>query len=481
MNEEELRRALDESIEKEAQRKKQQEAVVLQKEEGKEEMDEIKRRVEEVKKRDKKAKIRKFGWIAEAIMGTLVILFLSALLYLGLYVFLASLQFLLYWFLGNLRIEFIFYWLKLIMIPISIAVVVYEAYTKLAPKDIFFTLVEEGTAKIVTLGKAFNKILLQWEGYELDTEWNIVYTGKTRMHLFGGFRYIGVWPFKGIYEYVFKWTGLSKDNEIEYKTAQIKFVLLKPDNYLTNIEKAEDKKGLAMLLRILLTLQIINPKRAIFEIQSFLETVVSKIKPDAVAYVRQDEYSAWQEKTNDMGKEILKAIIASGHYDEFRYLYGVLTSDIGLQDLEPPEAYRNTTLLEYTATKEANAKAIQADGIKRYDITVAEGKKQATILAGQGEKERLMLLGEGEKAKIALMYEEVKKFGDLGRLIKVFELASESKSSFAASLVVQRYPGIESLLSDLFEKKPEEINNKEIKTLTALLKKIAEKEGIDQT
>lgn len=448
---------------------------------------------EEIK--EKKVKLRRFDLVSEAIMGTLVILFYSALFYLGWFIILAIIQFLFSFVPGASGIEWIFYGLKLIGIPISIVWALVRAFKKLAPKDKFFTFTKEGTVRFVMLGEGFYKLIMQWEGHAFDKDWNVVETKKKRRHLFGGFRYIGLPPFKKILEYIFKWTGVNKDNVVEQKEDKIKHMLLMPDAFLTRIEKAEDRNGLPLDVSILITAKVTNPYKAKFKIQNWMETFVNKTKPDVVALMHTDVYDNWKKRKEDIGKIILAATKKSGHWDEFRDEYGIEMTDIGLWDIQPPASYVNLTLLEYEADQRKKAAIKLAEGKKKTDIIIAQGQKQAAILEAQairkkteieargirqkteieaqGARRKAEIEARGEKKRIALEYGEIQKFGDLGKLIKVFEQARHSQ--FAASLVVQRYPGIESLLSDLFGKKPEEITSDEIKKMAEQLKEIQKK------
>ncbi|HDL74831.1 MAG TPA: hypothetical protein ENH06_00375, partial [bacterium] len=55
----------------------------------------------------------------------------------------------------------------LIFTAVSLAIFLFCWYV-LAPRNIFFTFVEEGKAKIVVKGDSFERILVQWEGYTVD-------------------------------------------------------------------------------------------------------------------------------------------------------------------------------------------------------------------------------------------------------------------------------------------------------------------------
>ncbi len=62
----------------------------------------------------------------------------------------------------------------------------------LAKHNIFFTLVQEGRAKVILRFKKFRKAVMAYKGYALDEEWNVAPTKKEAPKLFGGLKWIGI-------------------------------------------------------------------------------------------------------------------------------------------------------------------------------------------------------------------------------------------------------------------------------------------------
>lgn len=131
-----------------------------------------------------------------------------------------------------------------VTIPIGLFAWVYFG---LAEDNLFFTFVKEGTAKVVVKGDQVIKILIQWKGYTLDEQWNVVKEGipmkdgkkvplgtpgakiyKEKCHPLGGFRYYGFWPIKDIYIYGFTWTGIKEDGKIIHHEKEVlDYILLR--------------------------------------------------------------------------------------------------------------------------------------------------------------------------------------------------------------------------------------------------------------
>lgn len=317
-------------------------------------------------------------------------------------------------------------------------------YYWLAPSNRWFTFVKEGTAKIVVRGDKFEKALIQWERHTLDKRWNVV-RGKEPWHPFGGLRYYGFWPVKDIYLYDFEWTGVKESGEVDHHPKErLDYILLKEDIYYFKIEKAEDKELLPMELEIVMTVRVINPYKALFVVQNWLEAIINRSRPavrDAVTKRRYDELIKDKEA---VGREIYKILKKRKLLEEFQNRYGVEVRRIEVKEINPGKEYREATLKKYLAERE-----------KERIITEADAKRQ--------ELERV---AEGERIRIEKVYSQIRKFGDLGRLIRSLE--AMEKSPLAANMTVQAVPGLSEVLKGIFGKSV--VSPTEIKKLKKVAK-----------
>jgi len=328
---------------------------------------------------------------------------------------------------------------RTVAILLTIIVAVFGVpYFILAPQNMWFTFVKEGTAKFVLRGDKFEKALIQWEGYTLDKDWNVI-EGKEPWHPLGGFRFHGLWPIFDIGRYKFRWTGVTEDGRIQHKEEWLQHMLLKDDIYLAQILQAEDEGLLPLDVDLFLTIRIANPYKARFRIQNWLETVINRIQPSIRRYIAETRYEELITKSQTAGQEMWERLNEAKLLDEFKDRYGIDVRAIELRQINPPQGYRETTLKERTAQYE----------------------KKATVIAAGAEMIRLRRV-----------YGEIQKFGDLGKLIRTLEAVE--KSPLAASLTVQAVPGLPEILRGLFGKPaPEEISKEEIKAIREQLEKIA--------
>lgn len=348
------------------------------------------------------------------------------------------------------------WWLIVLIVPVILVVGLLVAYLFLAKpsQNRWFTLVKEGTAKIIVRGGKFEKALIQWEGHTFAKEirrgkdgeiiqdkWDVV-EGEESWHPFGGFRYYGFYPFKDVYIYDFQWTGVTENGEVTHHPKEtLDYILLKDDVYWAKVEKAEDKELLPLEVELILTVRIMNPYKAIFNVQNWLEAVINRIKPWTRDAVTHDSYENLIKDKDRIGKDIYNSLDNAGLLkNEFIARYGVDVRKIEVKEINPPEDYRDITLRKYTAER---------------------------------DKEKIEVEAEAEAKRLDTVYRKIQEFGDLGKLVRALE--SIEKSPLAASLTVQAIPGLSEVLKGVFGKATSEVTEEEFRELKKMVEQLLRK------
>jgi hypothetical protein len=313
-----------------------------------------------------------------------------------------------------------------------------------------FTFNYEGTAKIVTRGGAFWKVLLQYEGHDLDEKGYVVEiepreedallprrkTFRQRLRqFFGGLRCYGPWPLADILIYKMQWWGVNGKGEVDFHPPEmLDFVLVRPDLYWGEIPEAKDKNLLSLRIDFIITLQVVNPRKALFDIQNYLEAVMERLKA-----------AIWNKVTNSSYEELVvdrqaaAKLIYEGIEDlrkEFIDDYGVKLVSLDIKNIDPPEDYDKQTMAAYIAEQEAT---------------------------------RIERLAEARAKEITLVNDAIEKYGDLGITIRALQALEESP--LAASVVVQQIPGLKEALKSL-GRSEEDLSEKELRDLLGELKNI---------
>jgi regulator of protease activity HflC (stomatin/prohibitin superfamily) len=199
---------------------------------------------------------------------------------------------------------------------------------------------------------------------------------------------------------------------------------------------------------LILTARVINPYKALFRIENWLEAVVNRIKPFVRDYTTTASYAELIKDAARIGTEIYKRLEEENLLPEFRGDYGVDVKKIEVKSINPPKEYREVTLLKY----------------------VAERELEKVVVGANAEKQRIEIVAEGEKARIETVYKAVEKFGDLGQLIRTLEALEQSP--LAASVTVQAIPGVQEMLRGVFGKPLETVTPEEFKDLKEKVEKI---------
>lgn len=334
------------------------------------------------------------------------------------------------------------------------------AYSWWAPRNLFFTFVPEGKAKIVVRGDAFKKVLMQWEGRSLagslpppGTAIGDVVDSPARKTWFGGLKFYGLWPLDDIYLYSFSWTSIADNGTLQPHVRELlDYIIVKDDVYWGRVATAEDKNLLPLDVELIFTIKVVNPFKALFRVQSWLETVINRTEPAVRNIITEDTYESWITTTADLADRVLTALQTGEEnlLQGFKDRYGVEVRAIEIREINPGEDYRAATLRKYLAEKE----------------------REKTIIDADAERQRLEKVATGEARRISKIYRQIEKLGDLGKLIRTLEALETSPGQGAKWIMV---PGMSDIIAQVFPgKSPNSLGADEIGQIRQLLQQFLE-------
>ena len=277
----------------------------------------------------------------------------------------------------------------------------------LAPRNYFFTFVTEGTAKIVVKAGGFFKILIQWKGYTFDENQNVVSENewmkdsevvaagmpgakryKESWHPFGGLRWIGAWPIFQIYLYRLRWTSVREDGTYSSHDEVLDYVMLKDHIYLVRVEGAEDADMVPLDVDLLLTMRVVNPYKAIFRVQDWIELVTGRTMPLFRRYVAVNTFKDLKSKTQEAGGEVWQRLdaLVNGHpslIDEFRTDYGAQIKEGGVEmkEVTPPKEYQEAAARKYMSEREKEKRMVETVGTVLESLAYSQGKNVSQVQA----------------------------------------------------------------------------------------------------
>ncbi len=178
---------------------------------------------------------------------------------------------------------------------------------------------------------------------------------------------------------------LSKTNRIDMREQVYDFdkqSVITKDNVMTEINA-------------LLYFQIVDPTKAVYEIQNLpvaIEKLTQTTLRNVVGEMELDETLTSRDTINSKLRSVL---------DDATNKWGVKVNRVELQDITPPESIRRTMELQMQAERNRRAEILKAEGEKQAQILNSEGEKQAEINAAEAEKQANILKAEGEaRAKV---------------------------------------------------------------------------------
>ncbi|MBU3964185.1 hypothetical protein KJ562_00400 [Patescibacteria group bacterium] len=308
--------------------------------------------------------------------------------------------------------------------------------------------------KFIVKGDQVAKALIQWKGHGLDADYNVISIGpdQEKKRFLGGLRWYGFWPILDLFIYTFEWTGVKADGTIQHHPREwMDYIILKDDQYHFSVEGAEDMNKLPLSLHFILKLRVVNPYKALFVAQNWLELTIQPLRAAVRDKVTGKTYDEHIKKASDIGKDIFNELsILGGPIPEIENEYGIKVISLGVISIDPPADYRAATLKKFNA----------------------EMDKEATIVTAEATREKASIEADGEVARLEKVYEVIQRFGDLGKLVRTLEAVE--KSPLAASLTIQSVPGLSEILKGVFGKTQDKTTPEEISQLKADIQKILE-------
>lgn len=328
-------------------------------------------------------------------------------------------------------------------------------------KNILFTTVEPGQVKFLMRGGRLDEILVGDENRTIDDKHNIcrIYeynsdgtrkerdgkpvTGKRHRDFFE--RTFG-WRYVGFLRYVLRWEmkwyelldgndpakGLRKREEFTdflFTTRAFTYgARVSAAETIGPVESEEEEpERLSVDVDLAVTLYILNPKIARFDVEDALDRVMTLIVSGARKYIARSSFDSLQQEADDNEDqglwEFLKRenpvardheyepdpllIEYLGGHDKYLYFskYGILvdiTEIIAIALVGDPDGKLQEALTaRFVAAQNAKAK-----------IVTAEGDKQATILKSEGDKQALENIADGQSKVVDNVY--IKAAGSAG-------------------------------------------------------------------
>ncbi|MBP3482497.1 MAG: SPFH/Band 7/PHB domain protein [Alistipes sp.] len=190
-------------------------------------------------------------------------------------------------------------------------------------------------------------------------------------------------------------------------------------------------------INALLYFQIIDPKRAIYEIDNLpnaIEKLTQTTLRNVIGEMELDDTLSSRDTINSKLQTIL---------DDATNKWGVKVTRVELQDITPPETVRQAMERQMQAERKRRADILNAEGEKASEILKSEGEKASQINRAEAEKQATILYAEGQaNAKILQAKAEAEA------IAQVTEAIAKSKTDPAAYMLTMKYIEALKAMSD---------------------------------
>ncbi|MBX4210527.1 hypothetical protein KW783_00955 [Candidatus Parcubacteria bacterium] len=220
--------------------------------------------------------------------------------------------------------------------------------------------------------------------------------GKT----LAGIRWVGLPPFATVYEYRFSWVSYEQKDEdgtlsaekhpVPREEKNMRHILVQEYVYHVIVTDAETKEGVPVRIALLLTIAIVNPRKALFNVKHWLDAVTNQTEPDVREYIGTKEFEELYEDLSVTSEALKKSL---KQLDHFLADYGADVRLVQVQTVDPSgedaRRYRTLSTRQYEADQNAKKTRTDADA-ERYRIentlhTIA--REPGAVVMYQAEQE----------------------------------------------------------------------------------------------
>lgn len=301
-----------------------------------------------------------------------------------------------------------------------------------------FTMLEDGTAKIIARGDSFYRAIARLEEHEIVTPqnkrwypgvelWEIVPRNPEapqRQSFWEkrfGLYWVGI-IFQGLFYYNFRWTTLLRKAQPKEGEASLPYereetlghIFVKNAQYWAKIATAETYDKVPVDVVFLVTLRVINPYKALFRVHRWLDVILDMIDQRGRQYIGTRTYEQLVQKEGD-DEDIGFSGGVRKLREEVRIKYGVEIVSADILSLDPAgesaEEYRQASTAAYTANAKATAVRTAAEA-EAYAI------KQGGEARAQAIRDQAKAFSENKEAAQATLNAEVGRTLNVGAITK---------------------------------------------------------------
>lgn len=227
----------------------------------------------------------------------------------------------------------------------------------------------------------------------------------------GGLFFVGLWPFFKVRSYHFVWTSLLADNKPDPRNEILQKILLRDDLYNAFLPSVEIANNLQVSLIMQMKIRTVNPYKAMFRIEKWLESVQQLIQSIFRGLVGGSRFEDIRGSREQIGQDLWSIFtrkICDPKGEDIERRYGIRVLVVYLLDVKPIIGDENDPL----------SAQFKAEQFGHAAITKAELEGKASLKKAEFAKRVAVTTAEGEALAIREKTQAVVEFGDLGKLME---------------------------------------------------------------
>ena len=283
-----------------------------------------------------------------------------------------------------------------------------------ASLGIFWITPKEGEAVAIMRNKKFHKMILRYTGHRFAEEpegevvdylemYNIVRDENPGiLSAFAsivfpvrGVSWIGIPPFYSVHQYKFEWMD---DRFEKREPEEIEWILVQKYVYGIILDKIELEGGIPYTIKLLVTLQITNPAKALFRVKRWLDATMERVSgwardefsslsvDDFVAPEGDQELADYAAHAGPRLERALGRIMASAS-SQLTPEFGVSISIVQVVEIDPADEGLRGVIIQREVAKQKALAAIEeakgkAEAINIVNAAAEKMSDRALVLEG---------------------------------------------------------------------------------------------------
>lgn len=187
------------------------------------------------------------------------------------------------------------------------------------------------------------------------------------------------------------------------------------------------RDNVSILIDAILYVQIVDPLRAVYEIEN-VPLAVTQLAKTSLRNVIGEMDLDGTLSSRDVVNTKLRTIL-----DEATDKWGIKVNRVEISNISPPQAIQVAMEKQMQAERERRAQVLEAEGDKQARIARSQGEQQESINLASGQKEAQIMRAQAEAEAVALVAEAQAEA--IGRI----KATVENESLAIKYLVAQRY------------------------------------------